>query len=145
MSAAALPGESTTGHSHGPSTRVDQRAPPRPPQAQASSVLRLPAKRFGPARAVPPPQPSAAAAHSPAAAVLCARAAQHTLEEDLLGRVLNVLDDDGRAERIDDVGVIGVKDEAVLDLACAGSHARTVRAGSSKLRVCLLPTHPKIR
>ena len=51
----------------------------------------------------------------------CARAGggRLTLQEELLVGVLDVLDNDGGAERVDDVGVIRVEDQRVLDLACA--------------------------
>ena len=42
----------------------------------------------------------------------------HTLQENLLIRILDVLDDDGGAEWVDDVGVVRVQDQRMLNLAC---------------------------
>ena len=39
------------------------------------------------------------------------------LQEDLIVRVLDILNDNGRAERVDDVRVVGVQDERVPDIA----------------------------
>ena len=54
---------------------------------------------------------------SSATAAASKKAVSRTLEEDLLRRVLDILDDDRRAERVDDVRVVRVEDQRVLHLA----------------------------